>query len=43
MEVPDESATASMIATPVDFGGIPWAPRGLAPKLGEHTVDILDS
>ena len=43
VEVPDESATTSMIATPVDFDGTPWAPRCLAPKLGEHTVEILDS
>jgi crotonobetainyl-CoA:carnitine CoA-transferase CaiB-like acyl-CoA transferase len=32
-----------MIATPCDFHGTPWAARSLAPKLGEHTVEILQS
>ena len=30
-----------MIATPADFHGTPWAPRSAAPKLGEHTDEIL--
>ncbi len=42
VEVPDGPTTTSMIATPCDFHGTPWAPRGLAPKLGEHTLEILD-
>ena len=42
VEVPDGTSTTSMIATPCDFHGTPWAPRGLAPKLGEHTVEILE-
>jgi crotonobetainyl-CoA:carnitine CoA-transferase CaiB-like acyl-CoA transferase len=41
VEVPDGTTTTSMIATPCDFHGTPWAPRGLAPKLGEHTIEIL--
>ena len=32
VEVPDGVATMPMIATPVDFHGTPWAPRGLAPS-----------
>lgn len=30
-----------MIASPVDFHGTPWSPRGLAPALGEHTDEVL--
>lgn len=40
VEVPDGVATTPMIATPVDFHGTPWSPRGLAPELGEHTDEI---
>jgi len=43
IEVPDGATTTSMIATPCDFHGTPWAARSLAPKLGEHTVEILQS
>ena len=35
--VPDGSSGTTMIASPADFHGTPWAPRSLAPKLGEHT------
>jgi crotonobetainyl-CoA:carnitine CoA-transferase CaiB-like acyl-CoA transferase len=41
VEVPDEFGTTTMIATPSDFHGTPWAPRWIAPRLGEHTVDVL--
>ncbi|MEM9201963.1 MAG: CoA transferase [Actinomycetota bacterium] len=41
VEVPDGATTTNMIATPADFGGTPWAPRGTAPDLGEHTEAIL--
>ncbi len=41
VEVPDGSSSTNMIATPADFGGTPWSPRGLAPDLGEHTEEIL--
>jgi crotonobetainyl-CoA:carnitine CoA-transferase CaiB-like acyl-CoA transferase len=30
-----------MVATPADFHGTPWAPRSVAPKLGEHTDEVL--
>ena len=30
-----------MIASPADFSGTPWAPRWVAPKLGEHTHAVL--
>ena len=41
VEVPDGTSTTNMIATPADFAGTPWAPRGTAPDLGEHTEQIL--
>jgi len=41
VEVPDEYGTTTMIASPADFAGTPWAPRSLAPRLGEHTAEIL--
>jgi crotonobetainyl-CoA:carnitine CoA-transferase CaiB-like acyl-CoA transferase len=28
-------------ATPVDFHGTPWAPRSIAPELGQHTEEVL--
>lgn len=40
--VPEGSVTTSMIATPVDFDGTPWAPRSPAPRLGEQTREILE-
>ena len=43
IEVPDGKTTTQMIATPVDFHGTPWVPRSLAPTLGQHTLEILDS
>jgi crotonobetainyl-CoA:carnitine CoA-transferase CaiB-like acyl-CoA transferase len=41
VEVPDGSSGTTMIASPADFHGTPWAPRSLAPKLGEHTREVL--
>ncbi|HVQ98917.1 MAG TPA: CoA transferase, partial [Mycobacterium sp.] len=35
------NATVPMVATPADFHGTPWAPRSPAPKLGEHTDEVL--
>lgn len=42
VDVPDESGTLSMLATPVDFDGKPPEPRWRAPRLGEHTYDLLE-
>jgi crotonobetainyl-CoA:carnitine CoA-transferase CaiB-like acyl-CoA transferase len=39
--VPDGDGSLPMIATPVDFDGTPWAPRSVAPGLGEHTDEVL--
>jgi crotonobetainyl-CoA:carnitine CoA-transferase CaiB-like acyl-CoA transferase len=41
VDVPDGDGALPMIATPVDFSGTPWAPRSVAPGLGEHTDEIL--
>jgi crotonobetainyl-CoA:carnitine CoA-transferase CaiB-like acyl-CoA transferase len=41
VEVPDDFGGTTMIASPADFHGTPWAPRSLAPELGQHTDEIL--
>ena len=41
VDVPDGVSTTTMVATPADFGRTEWAPRSLAPELGEHTDDVL--
>ncbi|OBJ47816.1 CaiB/BaiF CoA-transferase family protein [Mycobacterium sp. 1423905.2] len=41
VDVPDADASVPMVATPADFHGTPWTPRSAAPKLGEHTEEIL--
>ena len=43
VDVPDPhgGGTATMLATPADFHGTPWAPRRVAPQLGEHTDEVL--
>lgn len=41
VEVPDGTSTTTMVATPVDFHGTPWAPRSMAPELGQHTEEVL--
>ena len=42
VDVPDDVGATRMVATPVDFHGTPWAPRWLAPGLGEHTHSVLE-
>ncbi|HEX3546659.1 MAG TPA: CoA transferase [Mycobacterium sp.] len=39
--VPDDDSTVPMVATPADFHGTPWAPRSTAPRIGQHTDEIL--
>lgn len=41
VEVPDGASSVSMVATPADFHGTPWAPRSAAPELGQHTDEVL--
>jgi crotonobetainyl-CoA:carnitine CoA-transferase CaiB-like acyl-CoA transferase len=41
VDVPDDVATTTMVATPVDFHGTPWEARSTAPELGQHTREVL--
>jgi crotonobetainyl-CoA:carnitine CoA-transferase CaiB-like acyl-CoA transferase len=41
VDVPDKEASVPMVATPADFHGTPWAPRSVAPELGQHTHEVL--
>ena len=41
VEVPERDGGALRVASPSDFYGTPWAPRGPAPHLGEHTRSVL--
>lgn len=42
VEVPDESGSMTMLATPADFAEHPAGPRFRAPHLGEHSVEVLE-
>jgi crotonobetainyl-CoA:carnitine CoA-transferase CaiB-like acyl-CoA transferase len=40
--VPVEGADpVEMVASPVDFGGTPWAPRSMPPEFAQHTEEVL--
>jgi crotonobetainyl-CoA:carnitine CoA-transferase CaiB-like acyl-CoA transferase len=41
VEVPDEQGSRSMLSSPADFGGVTPRPRWRAPRLGEHTAEVL--
>lgn len=41
VDVPTPDGPVKMVATPADFYGTPWTPRGPAPELGEHTEAVL--
>ena len=41
VDVPGPDGPLPMVATPADFSGTPWAPRGLPPELGQHTEEVL--
>lgn len=41
VDVPGPDGPTTMVASPVDFVGTPWAPRAHAPDLGEHTREVL--
>ena len=36
-----DGTTVPMVATPADFSGTPWRPKGLPPELGQHTEEVL--
>jgi crotonobetainyl-CoA:carnitine CoA-transferase CaiB-like acyl-CoA transferase len=42
VEVPDEQGTLTMLATPAEFETQPAIPRFRAPRLGEHTREVLE-
>jgi crotonobetainyl-CoA:carnitine CoA-transferase CaiB-like acyl-CoA transferase len=41
VDVPGPEGPIQGVATPVDFYGTPWQPRGYVPELGQHTEEIL--
>jgi crotonobetainyl-CoA:carnitine CoA-transferase CaiB-like acyl-CoA transferase len=41
VDVPDGVSTTTMVATPADFLGSPSHPTKTAPRLGEHTEEVL--
>jgi crotonobetainyl-CoA:carnitine CoA-transferase CaiB-like acyl-CoA transferase len=41
VDVPDEVSSTTMVASPVDFRGTPWAARSTAPAIGQHTREVL--
>jgi crotonobetainyl-CoA:carnitine CoA-transferase CaiB-like acyl-CoA transferase len=42
VDVPsDDGQPVQMVASPVDFGGTPWAPRCMPPEAGQHTEEVL--
>ncbi len=41
VDVPSPEGPIQGVATPADFYGTPWQPRGYVPELGQHTEEIL--
>jgi len=41
VQVPVAEGEADMLASPSDFHGTPWRPRGMVPELGQHTEEVL--
>src|SRR5947207_1244398 len=41
VEVPEADGPTQRVASPSDFYGTPWTPRGAAPKLGQRTREVL--
>ena len=41
VDVPTPDGPGRMVATPADFYGTPWSPRGPAPEFGQHTEEVL--
>ena len=41
VDVPDEDGGSTMLASPADFHGSQTGPRFRAPRLGEHTREVL--
>ena len=41
VDVPGPDGPVKMVATPADFSETQWAPKGIAPELGQHTEEVL--
>ena len=41
IDVPGPEGAIKGVASPTDFYGTPWKPRGYAPELGQHTEEVL--
>ena len=41
IDVPTPDGPVKMVASPADFYGTPWQPRGPAPEVGQHTEEML--
>jgi crotonobetainyl-CoA:carnitine CoA-transferase CaiB-like acyl-CoA transferase len=41
VDVPTPDGPARMVASPMDFSGTPWQPRGPSPEFGQHTEEVL--
>jgi formyl-CoA transferase len=41
VDVPGPDGPVRMVATPADFSGTQWEPRGIQPELGQHTEEVL--
>jgi crotonobetainyl-CoA:carnitine CoA-transferase CaiB-like acyl-CoA transferase len=41
VEVPNDEGGTMFVNTPIDFSATPAGPRGMPPKLGEHTDQVL--
>lgn len=41
VDVPGPEGPIQGVATPADFYGTPWQPRGYVPEMGQHTEEIL--
>ena len=41
IDVPTPEGPMKMVASPADFYGTPWKPRGPAPEVGQHTEEML--
>jgi crotonobetainyl-CoA:carnitine CoA-transferase CaiB-like acyl-CoA transferase len=41
VDVPGPDGPVRMVASPADFSGTPWEPRGIQPELGQHTEEVL--
>ena len=41
VDVPSPEGPVKGVASPADFYGTPWEPRGFSPEVGQHTEEVL--